>query len=378
MKFKTYIIFFLLFGVLADAYLCIFVLQSLAARVAVCIPTAVTLVCLPLIGTGRKYTDAVCVFSYVSFIFELPKTVFMLFSAVGRLMGSPSGADLVALVAGCAVSLTFITLIFYVTRHLQVNGQTLCFESLPKGFDGLRICQLSDFHLGSFGRKSLYVKRIIDRTLELHPDVIFFTGDLVNFESREVDSYMDELARLKAPMGIYAIRGNHDYLLHGPHEGASRELDTERLLGLERSLGWKVLLNSSEIIRRGSDAIAVAGVENISASPYFPSVGGDMSLALKGLPEGIFTILLSHDPSHWRSEVLPHSDVHLTLSGHTHGLKFKLAGLHVSHWRLHESSGVYTEGDRVLHVCEGLGSAFAFRLGGYPKIDIITLKTKLI
>lgn len=378
MKFKSYIIFFLLFGVLADVYLCCFVLQDVAARIAVCMPTAVTLVCLPLIGTGTKYTDAVRVFSYVTFIFELPKTVFVLFSAVGRLMAEPGHSDMVALVAGGAVSLLFITLIFYVTRHLQVNEQTLGFKGLPAGFDGLRVCQLSDFHLGSFGKKSRYIKHIIDRTLALSPDVIFFTGDLVNFESREADSFLGDLSRLKAPLGIYAIRGNHDYLLHGPHDDNSRALDTERLLGLERSMGWNVLLNSWTLIRKGEESIAVAGVENISANPYFPSTGGDLSLTLKDLPEGIFTILLSHDPSHWRSEVVPGTDIPLTLSGHTHGLKYKLAGLHISHWRLHESGGLYTQGEQTLHVCEGLGSAFAFRLGGYPKIDILTLKTELI
>ena len=378
MKFKSYVIFFILFGVLADVWICCVPLQgaALGFKLLVCLPTAVNFVCLPFIKAGVKYTDLVRIFSWLTFICELPKTVFTLFSMVGRLWHSPAVADWIALGFGGALSLTFMTLIFFVTTHLQVNNLELSFKDLPKGFDGLRICQLSDFHLGSFGKANRYIHRIIDKTLALAPDVIFFTGDLVNFESREAVPYLGDLARLKAPLGIFAIRGNHDYLLHGPHEGQAREEDTAKLLDMERGLGWNVLLNSCATLSRGGDTLAVVGVENVSKNPFFLKTGGDLPLALKDLPSGIFKILLSHDPTHWRSEVVPRGDIELTLSGHTHGLKYKLVGLHVSHWRLHESGGIYTEGSQVLHVSEGLGSAFAFRLGGFPKIDILTLRKR--
>lgn len=358
MKFPTFVVYFLL-GLAADLYIW---------NVFAFIPTLVILCCLPFIGSGRRYTDAVRIFSYVYFIFELPKILYALLSLI--LPG------FVAAAVGICVGLFFATMIFYVSRHLVVNRLELDFEGLPDGFDGLKFCQLSDFHLGSYGRNSRYVTRIIDTALKLSPELILFTGDLVNFDISETDTYMDELARLKAPMGVYAIRGNHDYLLHGPLDEPERVKATERLNELERGLGWRVLLNENVTLERGGSTIALAGVENISANPFFARMGGDLGKALEGIPQGAFTILLSHDPSHWSKDVAPRGDVALTLSGHTHGLKYKLAGFRPSHWRLPYHQGVFTEGGSVLHVSGGLGSAFAFRLGGYPRIDMITLRKK--
>jgi predicted MPP superfamily phosphohydrolase len=122
--------------------------------------------------------------------------------------------------------------------------------------------------------------------------------------------------------------------------------------------------------------VVLVGVDNITKNPYFRKVGGDLGKALEGVEESAFKILLSHDPTHWRMEVLPKTDIGLTLSGHTHGLKYKLTGLHPSHWRLHESGGLYEDGAQKLYVTPGLGSAFAFRLGGYPNVDILTLKPR--
>lgn len=378
MKFKSYIIFFLLFGVLADIYLTLVLWPEMPAgwKWVLCLPTLACGACLPLIGMGRHYTDAVRVFSYLTFIFALPKFILSLFSAIGRyLLQLPHGvADGIALAFGGSASLFFLFLIFFATRHLQVNLMELSFKDLPKAFDGLRICQLSDFHLGSFGKRSRYIQRIIDTAVSLKPDLILFTGDLVNFESSEAVPYLNLLARLHAPLGIFSVRGNHDYLLHGHHDEQERQRDMDHVLEMERGLGWNVLLNAHALIRRGQDALALVGVENVSKNPYFEQTGGDLKQALQGLPEGIFKILLTHDPSHWRSEVVPAGGIALTLSGHTHGLKYKMAGLHPSHWRLPESGGLYTEGGQTLHVSVGLGSAFAFRLGGFPQVDILTLK----
>lgn len=375
MKLQSYILFFLLFGLLPDLY--IVLLWPSVAAVLLCLPTLAALVSLILIATGVRYTESLRIFSYLIFLFELPKFVFLLFSAVGRyLLGIPAApAGGIALAVGAGVSAFFAYLIFYSSRHLKVHALELSFEGLPRPFDGLRVCQLSDLHLGSFGRKAAYVKQIVDTTLALKPDLILFTGDLVNFASEEADPYLPELARLQAPMGVYAIRGNHDYLLHGYNTGEKRIRDMERLLAMEQGLGWQLLLNSHVLLEKGGARIALAGVENISSNPYFQKMGGDLKKALEGLPEGIFTILLSHDPSHWRKDVRPLGSIALTLSGHTHGLKYKTAGIRPSHWKLPHPSGLFDEQGSRLHVSKGLGSAFAFRLGGFPNIDIITLKT---
>ena len=369
MRFPTFVVYFLL-GLAADFYIW---------NPVAFVPTLVILLCLPFIGSGRRYTDAVRTFSYVYFIFELPKVLFALLSLILRYLAGlllPL-ADGIAASIGAGVGVFFAVMIFYVSRHLLVNRLELEFEGLPEGFDGLRFCQLSDFHLGSYGRKCRYVTRIIDTTLGLSPELILFTGDLVNFDISETDTYMEELARLNAPMGIFAIRGNHDYLLHGPLAEPERIAATERLNELERGLGWRVLLNENVTLERGGSTIALAGVENISSNPFFAKMGGDLGKAMEGIAPGTFTILLSHDPSHWGKDVASRGDIALTLSGHTHGLKYKLAGFRPSHWRLPFHQGVFTEGASVLHVSGGLGSAFAFRLGGYPRIDLITLKKKL-
>lgn len=378
MKFQSYVIFFLLFGLLPDIYIGLLWPTGILGTGLLCLPTLAALASLVLIGTGVRYTDSLRIFSYLIFLFELPKFVFMLFSAIGRyLAGIPAApAGWMAAALGAGVSAYFIYLIFYSTRHLQVHSLELDFEGFPRAFDGLKVCQLSDLHLGSFGRKATYIKRIVDTALSLHPDLILFTGDLVNFSSEEADSYLPDLARLQAPMGIYAIRGNHDYLLHGYHTGKKRQEDTERLLSMEKGLGWKLLLNDNAVLEKDGGKIAIAGVENVSSNPYFEHTGGDLKKALEGLPEGIFTILLSHDPSHWRQEVRPLGTVALTLSGHTHGLRYKTAGIRPSHWKLPHASGLFDEEGSLLHVSKGLGSAFAFRLGGFPEIDIITIKTK--
>jgi len=363
MKFSTYVIFFLLFGLLPDLYIVMGTGLAPVWKGVLLLPTLAALASLAFIGMGKWYTDALRVFSYLIFIFELPKFVYMLLSPAGP----------VSIVAGIAVALTFSTLILYSSRHLKVNTETLCFRNLPSAFNGLKVCQLADLHLGSFGRRAKYVQNVIDTTLAQHPDIILFTGDLVNFASDEALPYREQLARLKAPMGVFAIRGNHDYLLHGCFDEEQRQKDTDRLLAFEQELGWQVLLDQHAILTKDKQNIALAGVGNISTSPYFQKMGGNLKNALEGIPDGTFTILLSHDPSHWRAQVVPETNIPLTLSGHTHGLKYKLAGPHPSHWKLHENSGIYTAGEQILHVSKGLGSAFAFRLGGFPRIDILTL-----
>lgn len=368
MKFKSYVVFFILFGVLPDLFITMVPLSgaSLWWKLLVCLPTAVALFYLVCIGRGVRYTESLRGLSYVVFIFGLPKFLYSAFYSLD---------PVAALHIGFAVSVFFCILIFHVTTHLMLRETDIVLDRLPEEFDGLRACVIADVHLGSFGNDNPYIKRIIDLVLAQKPDIILFAGDLVNFDAGEAESYMEQLARLEAPLGIYAIRGNHDYLLHGHHLTEEQRLQqTDKLLEMERSLGWTVLLNEHAIVKNNGGEIAIAGVENISGNPYFPSMGGDLGKALEGIPDGTFTILLSHDPTHWRAEVAGKAPVDLTLSGHTHGLKIKTAGPHISSWRLKESAGLYTEGKQALYVTRGLGSAFAFRLAGFPNVDIITLK----
>lgn len=279
MKFKTYVVFFLLIGVLTDLFFCLTLMKAapLAWKVIVCIPTLAAGVCLTFVGLGKHYTDSLRVMSYIIFI-------------------------------------------FFVSRHLVVNHTELSFERLPESAIGLKICHIGDFHLGSFGRMSPYIQRIVEAINAQNPDVILFSGDLVNFESKEALPYGKTLKALKA--AVYSCMGNHDFLLHGPHDGNedSRKEDMDRLEEFEKSIGWTVLRNCNIELRPG---ISLIGVDNITKNPYFQKVGGNLKKAMEGILSQNLKILLSHDPTHWRMEVVPDTDIDLTLSGHTHGLKEK-------------------------------------------------------
>ena len=377
-KRRTFIIFFILLGVLPDFYILFCVLQNAcwAWRLLSGLPTLIIGLCLLLIGFGIRYTVAVRTTSYLTFLLQIPKALFALVHLAVHGSMAPDKALLAALVPALAVAALFCILFFFVARHLKVRTQEIACKGLPPAFDGLRICQLSDFHLGSFARNHRYIRRIVAAANAQAPDVIFFTGDLVNFESSNALPYLEDLSALKAPMGIFSIRGNHDYMHHGPFRGEERETDMARLDGIEAGLGWQLLVDDNRILSREGAQVAVIGVENTAANPIFKGEGGDLRKALEGIPEGMFKILLTHDPSHWRSEIVPRGDIQLTLSGHTHGLRYKLAGPRPSHWKLPESAGVYREGGQILHVSPGLGSSFSVRLGGFPCIDLIVLKTE--
>lgn len=263
----------------------------------------------------------------------------------------------------------------YRVRRLQLK-----FPSLPAAFKGLKIVQVSDIHTGSFDNHDAVAKGI-QRILDEKPDVIFFTGDLVNNEADEVDGrYQEIYARLNAPMGVYSILGNHDYgdYKHWPSKEAKKE-NLDRLKQMQGDMGWKLLLNEHVVLQRGSDKIAVIGVENWSAKGFHTY--GDMAKAYEGLGEQEipFKILLSHDPSHWDAQVRPkYGDVQLTLSGHTHGMQFgiEIPGFKWSpvQYMYKEWAGLYREGDQHLYVNRGFGFlGYPGRLGILPEITVMEL-----
>ncbi len=257
------------------------------------------------------------------------------------------------------------------TRRLTISQKQITLSSLPQAFDGYRIVHLSDLHLGSHGTDTSFVRRVVDSVNAIKPDLIVFTGDLVNFNASEVMPFIPVLRQLKARDGVYTVMGNHDYLMY------SKATDGEinRLQACERNLGWHLLLNEHAVIHRGTDSIAIVGSEN-NGNPPFQS-RGDLTKACTGLPEGIFKLLLTHDPSHWRSNVIPETDIALTLSGHTHGGQLRLFGCSPIALVHKEWNGFYTEPEgSVLHVSTGLGQALVnFRYGWWPQIDILTLNT---
>lgn len=267
----------------------------------------------------------------------------------------------------------------YVTRlRLDVSQAELVSQRVPSAFDGFKIAHISDFHLDSFDKNKEmgFVEEIIDRIANEQPDIVCFTGDLVTVRSAQAIPYRRLLHKLSASgIPVYSVMGNHDYADYVWEFDESRRLaDRDSLRHLMSEAGWRMLDNESEWLYRGSDSLLVAGVENIGEPPF--SVYGDLGKALEGnYADNVFTILLSHNPTHWRSEVLPNTSIDLTLSGHTHAMQFRVGSWSPSKWKYPEFAGLYREGLQFLNVNTGLGGVGPkIRIGVKPEINIITLK----
>ena len=263
-------------------------------------------------------------------------------------------------------------------RH-EVKQVNLSFQNLPQAFDGLRIVHLSDLHLDGWEGHEQQLLERVEEINALQPDIICFTGDLVSMDIDELKPFVSILRKLHAKEEgqVYAVLGNHDYLPYNRSLSHQERLAaTAELVRMEREeLGWTVLLNESALIRRGNDSIAILGCENQSVGVHRVVQRGDLHKTTKGIDtERTFCILLSHDPSQWRKEVLPQTSIPLTLSGHTHAMQFRVLGFTPSKWLFPECDGLYTEGSRCLYVNIGLGGVLPLRIGATPEITLLTLK----
>jgi len=287
---------------------------------------------------------------------------------------------------GVAVSGTLFGSLLYGFSNkynYQIKKLKLDYPNLPTAFKGLKILQISDIHSGSFSNKKA-VLRGVDKALGLNPDIILFTGDLVNDRVEEMDNYADVFNRLKAPMGVYSILGNHDYgdYFWGRHpsglEALEKEDNMRRLKQLQADMGWKLMLDENVILRRGEDQIALIGIQNWSALKNFPKYG-NLPKAYAGTEQIPFKILMSHDPTHWDAEVRPKfGDIDLMLAGHTHGFQFgvEIPGFRWSpvQYVYKQWAGLYEEGAQKLYVNQGFGFiGYPGRVGILPEITLIEL-----
>lgn len=274
----------------------------------------------------------------------------------------------------------FATLIYGFSNkyNYKIKRINLSFPNLPSAFKGMKIVQLSDIHSGSFDTYEK-VKRGVDMIKNEKPDVIFFTGDLVNNRSEEIKDYLELFGSLEAPMGVFAILGNHDYgdYVHWESKEA-KSANLEQLKKFEAGMGWQMLNNANAILEKNNERIAVIGVENWSAKARFPK-HGDLKKAHAGTENIPFKILLSHDPSHWDAQVLPgYQDIDLMLAGHTHGMQFgiEIPGIKWSpvQYAYKEWAGLYKENNQYLYVNRGFGFlGYPGRVGILPEITVITL-----
>lgn len=345
------------------------------------LPTLIAILCALIFwGTNIPALPLSKAFFYILICISLPKLAFSVVSLIFRILSlfwkkikivelpislACTLAALVVMIYGCTVG----------QKKLVLKEQTLFFNNLPKEFDGYRIVQISDLHIGTYGEDTSFVSRVVTEVMAQKPDLIVYTGDLVNSDADEVDPFISLLSSLSAPDGVLSIFGNHDYCYYNHHhqmEAIHRE--QEALKANERKLGWQLLLNEHRVIERDSSQIAIVGVENVGKPP-FPHFG-DITKAMNGLKDSTFVILLSHDPSHWRMEVLPDTDIPLTLSGHTHAMQFRIGRLTPVVMRYPEWGGLYEENGQQLFVSTGIGGGIPFRFGAWPEICVLTLKCK--
>lgn len=260
----------------------------------------------------------------------------------------------------------------------RVKKLSLSFAKLPAPFKGLRIVQISDVHSGSLLDKQA-VARGVQKILDLKPDLILFTGDLVNNEASEMKELVDVFGRLKAPMGVYSVLGNHDYGdYHQWPDAAAKRNNLEELKALQGRMGWRLLLNENVILEKEGEQIALIGIENWSAKANFPKYGR-LADAHAGTEQVPFKILMSHDPSHWDAEVRSkYQDINLMLAGHTHGMQF---GVEIPWFKwspvqyvYRQWAGLYEEDQQKLYVNRGFGFiGYPGRVGILPEITLLEL-----
>lgn len=283
--------------------------------------------------------------------------------------------------AGLAVSaVPFMATSFGIlsgAHDYRIRRKTIYYPNLPKAFDGIRIGQLSDIHSGSFYNK-VAVQGGIDMLNAEKPDLVFFTGDLVNDKAEEVRDYIDIFSKVKSPLGVHSILGNHDYGMYVNWPNDQEKLkNIQRVILAHKEMGWNIMLNQNREIVVDNERIALLGVENWGEGFI---KAGDLKKTYQGTEDYEFKILLSHDPSHWRAQVLPkYKDIDLTLSGHTHGMQF---GIEIGdfqwspvQYKYKEWGGLYTEGNQHIYVNRGYGFlGFPGRIGILPEVTILELK----
>lgn len=260
----------------------------------------------------------------------------------------------------------------------RVRKQTVRLPGLPKAFDGIRIAQLSDIHSGSFFNKTA-VRGGVQMALAEKPDVIFFTGDLVNNEASEVKDYLDVFNKLKAPHGVFSVTGNHDYGDYHRWPGQrEKQQNFKDLIEAHRLMGFDLLMNDHRFLEIGGDRIAIIGIENWGGGRF--AKYGKLDQAYKGTEDSPVKLLLSHDPSHWDAQVRPlFPDIDLMFSGHTHGFQFGVEIGNIkwspSQYAYKQWAGLHQEGSQYLYVNRGFGYlGYPGRVGMPPEITIIELK----
>lgn len=384
----------LLLGVLADWYICralrlrcshgrrfwypFSVISAVLFQVAL-----VVLIAIPKKGGSDAALVELMWILYAYFSVYLPKYLFVLIDLLGKIPCLVGARRLRGFsYAGIVVSVAAFFLMWWgaIVNRFNIDIEEVEFSHplVPQDFDGYRIVQLSDLHVGSYGTDTAFISKLVERVNALDPDLILFTGDLVNRKTTELEPFAVVLSRLKAPDGVFSVLGNHDYgdYYNWPSPGAKAE-NMNQLLAHQRDMGWQLLRNRTQVLHRGSDSINIIGVDNIG-DPPFPRYG-DLDAAYPTLSDSTFKILMSHNPSHWTDDLRDSGTlIPLTLAGHTHAMQISLGrkwspGI----FKYRTWGGMYSDStDQSLYVNIGIGEVgIPARIGATPEVTLITLRS---
>jgi len=389
LPFFTVFIFFLV-NLLTDYYLLRFLYSEVKNRVwsKIQLWSALTfalgliiMVCWPLKTTADGVIRTMMWILFVYISIYIPKYLFVFFDILSRL---PRLWDktrwkvlsITGTVIALGVFIAFWWGALFNRFNIEVRQVDVTIADLPARFEGFRIAQISDLHVGTYGNDTTFVSDLVDKVNSLDADMIVFTGDIVNRHTAELKPFVSALSRLSAPYGVYSILGNHDYGDYYEWENdADREADNIEMERLQSCMGWRLLKNEYEIIRIDSDSIALIGVENVGDPPF--RTYGDLSEAYPDVDDNVVKIMLSHNPAHWKADIADSEhNIGLTLSGHTHAMQMAVFGLSPAALRYHEWGGLYSDksGRHQLYVNIGTGTVgFPARIGATPEITIITL-----
>ena len=307
----------------------------------------------------------------------IPKVIFTIVSITGKGV-SPviPYADIYAnSLAFLLAILAFLVSVYgftYGWKKFTIKEVNIKSPDIPISFNGYKIVQLSDLHIGTFKQSPKAIKNLVNKVNNIHPDIIVFTGDIINSSPKELEPFVGELGKLRAKYGVYSVLGNHDYCEYEKHSTPlSSSVSLAKLIKMQEKMGWKLLMNDNAVIKIGDDSLAIIGVEN-EGLPPFPSKG-DINKALEGVPNDAYKVLLTHDPTHWKKEIINNTNIQLSLSGHTHAMQFKIGKLSPSMLTHKEWGGLYTEGNQKLYVNTGTGGNVSYRVGAWPEITLLNL-----
>lgn len=344
------------------------------ALLIILIPSKIILVLFVLVDDLVRFLRWLCI--KISYWFKKPEPVETIHK--GKTL---SRSDFIIKTGLLIGSIPFFSMIYglaFNPYNYKVRKLRLILPDLPVSFDGFKIVQVSDIHTGSF-LSTGPLARAVNLINEQKPDVVFFTGDLVNYNHTEALNYIDTLKNIKSIHGVFSIFGNHDYGDYYKWDNSEeKENDIQELKKIHGQLGWNLLWDENHIIEQGGEKITLIGVQNCS-SHGFPNYGS-LEKATKNINYSSVNILLSHDPSHWRKEVISkYPNINLTLSGHTHGMQFgvEIPGVKWSpiQYIYKEWAGMYQEKNQYLYVNRGLGFiGYPGRVGIMPEITVIELK----